>query len=100
MFLNSRQSGLYVDNGNLSFTKIPGRKFCQLLISFVYDARNLHRVLNFSGIRINRLQVETLEEVFRRVQFQEVDLEETFLDEPVNDFYYHFSQVQSSNLIF
>ncbi|KAM7540852.1 hypothetical protein Aperf_G00000039478 [Anoplocephala perfoliata] len=34
------------------------------------------------GIRMSRHQVETLEEVFRRVHFQEVDLEDTFLDEP------------------
>ncbi|VDO03420.1 unnamed protein product [Rodentolepis nana] len=34
------------------------------------------------GIRLNRYQIETLEEVFRRVHFQEVDLEDTFLDEP------------------
>ncbi|VUZ41977.1 unnamed protein product, partial [Hymenolepis diminuta] len=34
------------------------------------------------GIRLNRYQVETLEEVFRRVHFHEIDLEDTFLDEP------------------
>uniref|UniRef100_A0A5K3FA67 Leucine-rich repeat-containing protein 34 n=2 Tax=Mesocestoides corti TaxID=53468 RepID=A0A5K3FA67_MESCO len=33
------------------------------------------------GIRLTRFQVETLEEVFRRVYFQEVDLEDTYLDE-------------------
>ncbi|KAL5112688.1 Protein phosphatase 1 regulatory subunit 37 [Taenia crassiceps] len=33
------------------------------------------------GIKLSRFQIETLEEVFRRVHFQEVDLEDTFLDE-------------------
>ncbi|VDM34385.1 unnamed protein product, partial [Hydatigera taeniaeformis] len=33
------------------------------------------------GTKLSRFQIETLEEVFRRVHFQEVDLEGTFLDE-------------------
>ncbi len=36
------------------------------------------------GLRLSRLQIETLEEVFRRVHFREVDLEDTYLDEPVS----------------
>nr|CDS16501.1 leucine rich repeat containing protein 68 [Echinococcus granulosus] len=37
--------------------------------------------LYLRGIKLTRFQIETLEEVFRRVHFQEVDLEDTFLDE-------------------
>ncbi|CDS41290.1 leucine rich repeat containing protein 68 [Echinococcus multilocularis] len=37
--------------------------------------------LYLRGIKLSRFQIETLEEVFRRVHFQEVDLEDTFLDE-------------------
>ncbi|KAL7063403.1 hypothetical protein AAHC03_0444 [Spirometra sp. Aus1] len=38
--------------------------------------------LSLKGVRFSRLQVETLEEVFRRVHFREIDLEEAYLDEP------------------
>lgn len=41
-------------------------------------------LLYFQGIRLSRFQVETLEEVFRRVQFRKVDLEDAFLDDAVS----------------
>ncbi|OON18018.1 leucine Rich repeat-containing domain protein [Opisthorchis viverrini] len=37
--------------------------------------------LSLKGIRLNRLQVETLEEIFRRVHFRELDFEGTYLDD-------------------
>ena len=66
-----------------------------------YFEQNCLKTLSFiSGIRLSRLQVETLEEVFRRVHFQEVDLEETFLDEPVNAFLLSLSIFESGILQF
>ncbi|CAL8085785.1 unnamed protein product [Calicophoron daubneyi] len=38
--------------------------------------------LSLKGIHLNRLQVETLEEIFRRVHFRELDFENTYLDDP------------------
>ncbi|CAH8841153.1 unnamed protein product [Trichobilharzia szidati] len=37
--------------------------------------------LSLRGIRLNRFHIETMEEIFRRVHFREIDLEHTFLDE-------------------
>ncbi|KAA0200217.1 putative leucine rich repeat-containing [Fasciolopsis buskii] len=37
--------------------------------------------LSLKGIRLNRSHVETLEEIFRRVHFRELDFEGTFLDD-------------------
>lgn len=40
----------------------------------------------FLGVRFTRLQMETLEEVFKRVHFTEIDLEDSYLDEAVSLF--------------
>ncbi|VDL88799.1 unnamed protein product [Schistocephalus solidus] len=37
--------------------------------------------LSLKGVRFSRLQVETMEEVFRRVHFREIDLEDAYLDD-------------------
>ncbi|VDK34163.1 unnamed protein product [Taenia asiatica] len=52
------------------------------------------------GIKLSRFQIETLEEVFRRVHFQEVDLEDTFLDEAANPEFAFLSSFQSATALF
>ncbi len=57
-------------------------------------------VLSSVGEKLDYKSCESLEEIFKRVQFKVVDLEQTNLDEDVSVFHHFYLRVSGSTLFY